>query len=141
MLLSTVAYGIVAQQENAAAGGLFGALIGLAFALLMLAASWKIFTKAGQPGWATIVPIYNALVMLRICGRPGWWLLLLLIPFVNFVVGIIVCLDLAKSFGKGAGFGLGLLFLGPIFVLILGFGSAKYVGPAARQTVLAPAMV
>jgi hypothetical protein len=97
----------------------------------MIAACWKIFTKAGQPGWASIIPIYNWYILCKIVGRPGWWVILLLIPFINFIIGIILCIDLAKSFGKGVGFGIGLILLGLIFFPILGFGSAQYQGPAA----------
>ena len=99
--------------------------------ILMIAACWKIFTKAGQPGWASIIPIYNWYIICKIVGRPGWWVILLLIPFVNFIIGIILCIDLAKSFGKGVGFGIGLVLLGVIFFPILAFGSAQYQGPTA----------
>jgi hypothetical protein len=92
---------------------------------------WKVFTKAGQPGWASIIPIYNIYIWCKIVGRPWWWILLMLIPFVNFIVAIILCIDLAKSFGKGVGFGIGLALLGIIFFPILGFGSAQYQGPSA----------
>lgn len=112
-------------------GGVVGALLGLAFGLIALIAMWKVFTKAGKPGWAVIIPIYNLYILLQIVGRPGWWLLMFLIPGVNVIFLFIVAFDLAKSFGKGAGFGLGLIFLNLIFILILGFGSAKYVGPVA----------
>jgi Family of unknown function (DUF5684) len=108
-------------------------IIGLLIALLMIVAMWKVFTKAGQPGWASIIPIYNLYIWCKIVGRPWWWILLLLIPFVNLIVGIILCIDLAKSFGKGVGFGIGLALLGVIFFPILGFGSAQYQGPAAEQ--------
>jgi uncharacterized membrane protein YhaH (DUF805 family) len=70
-------------------------------------------------------------VLLKIVGRPGWWLILLLIPLVNFIVAIVIHVDLAKSFGKGVGFGLGLTFLGIIFYPLLGFGDAQYQGPSA----------
>jgi hypothetical protein len=97
----------------------------------VIVAMWKIFTKAGQPGWACLIPFYNIYVLCKIVGRPGWWLILMLIPFVNVIIGIILCIDLAKSFGKGVGFGLGLIFLSFIFYPILGFGSAQYQGPVA----------
>ena len=108
-------------------------IIGLLIALLLIVAMWKVFTKAGQPGWASIIPIYNLYVWCKIVGRPWWWILLMLIPFVNFIVAIILCIDTAKSFGKRAGFGIGLALLGIIFWPILGFGSAQYQGPAAAQ--------
>ena len=89
---------------------------------------WKIFTKAGKPGWAAIVPFYNIYTEFEIAGMNGWMFLLLLIPFVNFIVMIMLYLKLAKAFGKGTGFGIGLIFLNFIFTLILAFGSAEYVG-------------
>ena len=110
-------------------------IVGLLIALLLIVAMWKVFTKAGQPGWASIIPIYNLYIWCKIVGRPGWWILLMLIPFVNIIVGIILCIDMAKSFGKGAGFGIGLALLGIIFWPILGFGSAQYQGPAASAGV------
>lgn len=106
-------------------------LLELAVVVLIIAGFWKTFTKAGHPGWAAIIPIYNAYILLKIAGRPGWWLLLLLIPLVNVVIAVIVALDVAKAFGKGAGFGLGLVFLAFIFYPILGFGDATYRGQSA----------
>jgi hypothetical protein len=106
-------------------------IFGLLIALLLIVAMWKVFTKAGQPGWASIIPIYNLYIWCKIVGRPWWWILLMLIPFVNFIICIILCIDLAKSFGKGVGFGIGLALLGIIFFPILGFGSAQYKGPSA----------
>ena len=103
----------------------------LAIVVVMIASLWKVFTKAGQPGWAAIIPFYNLIVLCQIVGRPLWWIVLCLIPFVNFVIVILVYIDLAKSFGKSTGFGLGMFFLGFIFLPILGFGSAQYVGPVA----------
>jgi len=100
----------------------------LAIFVLVVAGLWRVFTKAGEAGWKAIIPIWNALVLLRIVGRPLWWVILLLIPLVNFIVWLIVSLDLAKSFGKGSGFGVGLWLLSFIFVPILGFGSATYRG-------------
>jgi hypothetical protein len=102
----------------------------LAIIVLVVAGMWRAFAKAGQPGWAAIVPIYNTYVMTQIAGRPGWWLILFFIPIVNFVVLILMCLDIATRFGKGAGFGIGLALLGMIFWPILGFGSATYRRPA-----------
>ena len=103
--------------------------------ILLIAAMWKVFSKAGQPGWAAIIPIYNIYVMCKVAGRPGWWLLLMLIPFVNFIIAIILNLDIAKNFGKGAGFGIGMAFLPFIFWPILGFGSAQYQGGPGPSTI------
>uniref|UniRef100_UPI0037833B1A DUF5684 domain-containing protein n=1 Tax=Prosthecobacter sp. TaxID=1965333 RepID=UPI0037833B1A len=105
-----------------------GTIILLAVIVLMVVAMWKVFTKAGEPGWAAIVPIYNIIVFLRISGKPVWWIILLIIPFVNFIISLLVSLGLAKNFGKGGGFGVGLWLLSPIFILILAFGDAKFVG-------------
>jgi hypothetical protein len=102
-------------------------------ALVVIAGMWKTFAKAGKPGWAAIVPIYNIIVLLEIVGRPLWWIVLLIVPFVNFVVLIMVTNDLSKSFGHGIGMTLGLLFLPYVFYLVLGFGGSKYTGPAAAR--------
>jgi uncharacterized membrane protein YhaH (DUF805 family) len=116
-----------------------GLLVYLAVIVVLVAAMWKVFTKAGQPGWAALVPLYNICVLLKVVGRSGWWLVLFLIPVVGIIVGIIVALDLAKSFGKGGGFAV-LLFLLPIIGYpILGFGPARYVGPAAGPNEAQPA--
>ena len=110
--------------------GTVGLIIYLAIIILLIAAEWKIFTKAGKPGWAVIIPIYNIIVFLQIIGKPWWWIILLLIPIVNFIFLIWMINLLSKSFGKGTGFTIGILFLSIIFIPILGFGSASYVGPA-----------
>jgi len=94
---------------------------------------WRIYAKAGKPGWAAIIPIYNVLVELEIVGRPWWWLLLTLVPVVNIVIGVIITLNLGQVFGKSTGFGIGLIFLPIIFIPILAFGNAKYLGPIAGQ--------
>jgi hypothetical protein len=104
---------------------------------VMIASMWKVFVKAGQPGWAAIVPIYNMIVLLQIVGRPVWWILLCFIPLVNLVVSIMIMIDLAKSFGQGAGFGIGLVFLGFIFFPVLAFGGARYLGPVGGLPVRA----
>jgi hypothetical protein len=113
--------------QPSAPGPLFW-IIYIAVILLLIAAMWKVFSKAGQPGWAVLIPIYNLYVLCKVAGRPGWWLILMLIPFVNFIILIILSIDIAKAFGKGAGFGIGLFFLPFIFYPVLGFGSAQYQG-------------
>jgi len=128
---------IFIQHQNDSFG-IFGwicvGLVGLIFGVIQIASVWKIFEKAGQPGWAALIPIYDAYIMLEVVGREWWWLLLLFVPLVNIVVEVVVLFDLAKSFGKDTAFGFGLLFLSPIFMPILGFGDAKYVGPAVSGT-------
>ncbi len=111
-----------------AAGAIVGLIIYLAIIVAIIASIWKVFVKAGQPGWAAIVPFYNLYVMTQIAGRPAWWLVLFFIPVVSIVAAVILFIDIAKAFGKGAGFGIGLALLGPIFFPILGFGSATYQG-------------
>ncbi len=122
-----------------AAGGaaLFMMAIVFALVLLAIASMWKVFTKAGQPGWGALVPIYNYLLLIRIVGRPDIWLLFLLIPLVNIVIGIILTIDLAKSFGKDTAYAIGLIILPVVFWPMLGFGSARYVGPAAATAAAA----
>ena len=101
----------------------------IALAIFQIAAMWKVFTKAGQPGWAAIIPIYNIYIMTKIGGKPGIWTLLCLIPFVNIIFIIWLYNMISKSFGKDEGFTVGLVLLGIIFWPILGFGGAKYQGP------------
>ena len=115
--------------------GVFGAFcawfFGMAIAIFVLVAMWKVYQKAGKPGWAAIIPIYNILVLLEIVGKPWWWLLLMFIPFVNVVIMVIVYLELAKVFSKGTGFGCGLILLPFVFVPMLAFGNAQYTAPVA----------
>jgi len=105
-------------------------IIYIAVIVLMIAAQWKIFEKAGKPGWACIIPIYNTIVLLEIIGKPWWWLLLFLVPIVNLIFAIWMINLLSKSFGKDEGFTIGLLLLPIVFYPVLGFGSATYQGPA-----------
>jgi hypothetical protein len=100
----------------------------LAVFFLVLAGFWKTFEKAGKPGWACLIPIYNVFVLLNIARRPAWWFVLLLIPFVNIIVALMIAIDVARNFGKGTGFGLGLFLFGFVFYPILGFSDARYSG-------------
>lgn len=104
-------------------------LISLVIFVLTLVAMWKIFGKAGKPGWACIVPFYSQYCLFDIAWGNGWLFLLCFIPCVNFVVMIMLYLKLARAFGKGTGFGIGLILLNTIFILILGLGDARYIGP------------
>ena len=113
---------------------MFGLLM-LVVAVGVVAGVWKVFTKAGQPGWAAIIPIYNAYVLLKIAQKPGWWLILLFVPIVNIVVGILALAALARNFGKGAGFVVGLILLPIVFYPILGFGDAPYAPQGAAPGV------
>lgn len=98
--------------------------------VIIIVGMWKVFEKAGKPGWAAIIPIYNVIVLLEIVGKPVWWIVLFLIPCLNIVFGIWTMNLLSKSFGQSEGFTIGLIILPFIFYPILGFGNYQYVGPA-----------
>lgn len=118
-------------DDGGAFAGMFGGsmlVVQLVFMVFYIVVTWKIFEKAGKPGWACLIPIYNMVVMLEIVDRPLWWIILYFIPFVNIIIYIIVIFDLAKAFGKDIGYGFGLLFLSIIFMPILAFGDAQYTG-------------
>ncbi|MCX6899377.1 MAG: DUF5684 domain-containing protein [Verrucomicrobia bacterium] len=101
-------------------------LVYLIIIVAILAGFWKVFEKAGKPGWAAIIPIYNLIILLEIAGKPLWWIVLSLIPVVNIIVAILVGIAVAKNFGKSDAFGVGLGLLGFVFYPILGFGDAQY---------------
>jgi len=125
---------LLAQDDfSGGGGGGGGGIAGLIFLVLylgiivlMIASMWKLFVKAGEPGWAAIVPIYNIIVMLKITGKPIWMILFFFLPFLNLVGAIILCLGIAERFGKSALYGIGLLFLGFIFFPMLAFSDAQY---------------
>lgn len=116
-----------------AAGGIIFMLLYFALIVVVIAGLWKAFDKAGKPGWAAIIPIYNIIVMLEIAGKPVWWVILFFIPCVNIIMAFIVSIAIAEAYGKSAGFGIGLALFGFIFWPILGFGDAKYVGAPSPQ--------
>lgn len=105
----------------------------LAVIAILVIGMWKVFEKAGKPGWAAIVPIYNFIVLIEIVGKPMIWVLWLLIPCVNFVFIIWLYNLVSKSFGKSEGFTVGMILFPYIFWPILGFGDAKYLGPSAAE--------
>ncbi len=104
-------------------------IVGLVVGILLLIAAWKILEKAGEPGWKAIIPFYNMYTLVKIADGNGLKFLLLCIPIVGFIYDIIFSIKLAKAFGKGTGFGIGLFLLPNVFTLILGFGDAEYQGP------------
>jgi len=114
------------STEVAVQGGIGSTLFGLAIALFMIVVMWKVFVKANQPGWGCLIPFYNLYLILKIAGKPGWWLIWFFIPIVNIIIAIIVTVDFAKTFNKGGGFAVGLILLPIIFYPILAFGSAVY---------------
>lgn len=105
-------------------------IIGLAISIFMIVSYWKLFKKAGQPGWAAIVPVYNLVVMFKVAKMNPWLILLFIVPIVNFVaiivLDIMLCINIAKAFGKDGGYAVGLLFLPVIFYPILALGNAEY---------------
>jgi hypothetical protein len=109
-------------------GSALGGLIPLAILIFMIVSLWKVFSKAGEPGWVAIIPILNVYYLLKVAGKPGWWLILCFIPVLNLIPAILAPLGVSERFGKGVGFGIGLLFLPFIFYPILAFGSAQYGG-------------
>lgn len=127
----------VAAAMTAFLGAYF--LVVLVVAIFFIVCMWKIFVKAGKPGWAALVPIYNFIVLLEIVGRPTWWVLALfagIIPVVGaiiaFVAMVIVMIDLAKSFGKDTGFAILLILLPIVGYPMLAFGKAEYKGVATK---------
>ena len=117
------------DSGGALAGLMVFWLLYLAFLVILIVGMWKVFVKAGEEGWKSIIPFYNTYTLFRIAGRNGWGFLLLFIPFVNLIVLIVISIDLAKHFGKSTVFGIvGLWLFSVIGYLILGFGDAKYVG-------------
>lgn len=113
-------------MENS--GGIVVPLVMLAIMVMVVASVWIVFTKAGQPGWAALIPIYNVFILVQIAGMPGWWVLVFFVPVLNLVPTILVPLGVAKNFGKGSGFAVGLILLPFIFYPLLAFGDAKYSG-------------
>jgi hypothetical protein len=121
--------GAAAPQLIAGAVFLTILIVALVFSVVVSALIyWKVFTKAGKPGWASLIPIYNCYVLTQVAGKEWWWFLLLFIPIINIIAWIMICIGVAGNFGKGAGFAVGLILLGIIFFPILGFGSAVYGG-------------
>ena len=119
----------------AAGGAMMGMIIlYLALCLIMAISGWKVFSKAGKPGIASIIPIWNIVVMVEIAGKPGSWvLLILLVPCANIYFAIMLMIELAKRFGKSSGFGIGLILLPFIFWPMLAFGSAQYQAPSPTE--------
>ena len=146
---------LIAVGSIAALGGLYLIFV-FGWWILQVIANWRIFTKAGEAGWKSIIPVYNDYVSYKIAWQTSYfwisfvleiaasgidqytnshgsiWILTVLVGVIRLIVGIISILysvKLAKAFGRGAGFAVGLIFLQPIFLLILGFGDDRYYGP------------
>lgn len=119
-----------ATTTVAAAGSMVYSVIVLAISIVVLVGLWKVFEKAGKPGWGAIVPLYNYYCLFELSFGTGWLFLLLFVPCVNVVMIIIMFIKLATAFDKGVAFGIGMVFLPYIFIPMLGFGDAQYVGPS-----------
>ena len=149
-ILTTILTTILAQasdnQEAAALGALlaliagFGMILVAGIVVVTLIGMWKVFTKAGEPGWAVLIPIYNLIVLLRIVGLPWYWVFapfVAIIPILGWIAYVVwvvwVHHRISTRFGQGVGFTIGLTLLGPIFWLILGFGSSKYLAEQPAQ--------
>jgi len=107
-------------------------IIGMLVTIIEIVGAWFMFEKAGEPGWAAIIPIYNWLIGIKIAGKPWWYILLLMIPLVNLIIYVIILDGMAKNFGKGTAFTVGLFFFRFIFIPILGFGDAVYKGDKSK---------
>ena len=103
-------------------------IVSLVILVVGIVAMWKIFTKAGKPGWHSIIPFLNMYDLVEISGYNGWMFLLFFVPIANIVIIILSYVGLAKKFGKSTGFAIGLIFLSIIFECILAFGDAEYQG-------------
>jgi hypothetical protein len=127
-LLATHIQDVSVSTSSSMSGGVIAAyfVVWIAVAVLMIASLWKLYLKAGQPGWPAIIPILNTCMTAHVAGREWWWGLLVLIPCVGIVVWIIILIDLCKAFGKSGAYVLGLIFLPMIFFPILAFGSSQY---------------
>lgn len=115
-------------MEDGGGGGIVVLVVYLAIMIVLVVANWKIFEKAGQPGWACLVPFYNIYIFLVIAGKPAWWILLFCVPLVNIIFGVMACIAFAQKFGKDALFGVGIALLGIVFLPILAWGDAEYIG-------------
>ena len=130
------------MENYDASPGVVAALVAFFMALIIpiiivqvvvIIGKWKMYEKAGKPGWAAIIPIYNWIVILEIVGKPVWWVILFLVPCVNIIFIIWTLNLLSKSYGQSEGFTVGLILLPFIFYPILGFGNSKYLGPSAAE--------
>jgi hypothetical protein len=121
-----------AQEDIPTTGDIpiFFWLLYFAVIALLIVSMWKLFVRAGKPGWASIIPIYNSVVMLEIAGKPLWWIFMLFIPFVNIVFGFLILYHFSKAYGKSDGFSIAVALLSIVFIPLLAFSDAKYQGPA-----------
>lgn len=119
--------------------GLVAAMLGMflipwiVVTIISIIGKWKVFEKAGKPGWASLIPIYSTIVLLEIIGKPIWWVFLILFPCTSLIFYIWATNLLSKSYGQSEGFTIGLLLLPLIFYPMLGFGNYKYLGPSAKE--------
>jgi hypothetical protein len=118
-----------ATNSMTTGGATLWVAIAVVLAIIVIVAFWRMFQKAGRPGWAAIIPVYNTYTLIKVAGRPGWWLLLYFIPVVNLIIHVVVCIGVAKAFGRSTVFGVvGLWLFSVIGYMMLGFGSDQYQG-------------
>ncbi|MDD5822866.1 MAG: DUF5684 domain-containing protein [Firmicutes bacterium] len=107
----------------------FTVILELVILAVVILAAWKLFTKAGEPGWVSLIPFYNTYTLFKISMGNGWFFILLFLPLVNVIAGFLLAINLARCFGKSVGYAAGLFFFPYIFMILLGFGDAQYLGP------------
>lgn len=138
--MELITYMPVLAQSDGSGGGIVALLMGLVFFAIwvavmgvVVAGMWKTFVKAGHPGWAALVPIYNLWILVQMSGKEDWWIALFFFPVLNFIAVIVISMEIAQKFGKGSGFGIAMAFFPYICYPLLGFGSATYEGGAAQS--------
>ena len=112
-------------EEASAAADLVSSFLVLGIVVFVFASMWKVYEKAGEPGWAILIPIYGQIVLARIGGKSAWWVLGLIVPFIGIIAAIVLALGVAERFNKTAAFGIGLAFLPFIFYPMLAYGDAE----------------
>lgn len=132
-------YSTSVPDSTLAALAVFALIVWLVAAiagLVVLVATWKLFDKAGKPGWATLIPIYNVIVMLEIVRRPIWWLVMLLLPFANIVFSVMLTIDFVKAYGKSTLYGVVSIFFPFVTYPLLAFDrNAVYTAPTGEGRV------
>ncbi len=113
--------------------GIVGIIVYLAIIIVGIVSMWKLYEKAGKPGWAAIVPIYNLIVLLEIINKPTWWIVLFFIPIANIVAIFLIYIELAKVFGKDTMYGVLMVFFGIVMIPMLAFGDAQYQGAGGKS--------
>ena len=140
--LTVAASGLLARGGDLGGGLIVLIIVAIALGIFVIASMWALCVKAGQPGWAVLVPIYYQYILCKMIGKSGWWVLLMCLPYIGAIFGLIFmvmwCSQVAKDFGRGGGTAVGLFLLPFIFVPMLAFGSAQYGGRSPSTPPPAP---